>query len=175
METEQDLVVKALETALKMEEEGKKYYRKSIEQCSSKLSKDLLIWLADEEDKHKHKFKKIYDSIAGKQGWPVFDLNENSNAWLKTTFRESVRASKPISECKTDIYIMEKAMELENQSHNFYADRSNKASYKTEKAFYSSIAGEEMSHYLALVDYREYLIDPASYFVKTERHSLDGA
>ena len=33
---------------------------------------------------------------------------------------------------------------------------------------------EERGHYLALVDYREYLIDPAGWFRKAEHHSLDG-
>ena len=175
MNEEQNLVIKALETALKMEEEGKKYYRESIQQCASKLSKELLGWLADEEDVHKHKFKKIYDSIAEKKGWPAFDLNERRDEWLRTNFKESIRADKPAAECKTDIYVMGKAMDLENKTYNFYTDRSNNSAYDTEKTFYLSVAREEMSHYLALADYREYLIDPAGYFVKSERHSLDGA
>ena len=38
----------------------------------------------------------------------------------------------------------------------------------------SSVA-EESETYLALIDYLEYLDDPAGWFTKMEHHSLDGA
>jgi hypothetical protein len=45
--------------------------------------------------------------------------------------------------------------------------------YDTEKEFYEQLA-KEREHELALVDYYEYLADPAGWFVKIERPSLDG-
>jgi hypothetical protein len=37
------------------------------------------------------------------------------------------------------------------------------------------VASEEKEHYLILLDYFEYLKDPAAWFVQKEHPSLDGA
>ena len=48
--------------------------------------------------------------------------------------------------------------------------------YKSDggKDFYETIAGEEREHKLVLLDYYEYMHDPAGWYVKAEHHSLDG-
>jgi rubrerythrin len=65
-------------------------------------------------------------------------------------------------------------MELENKTEKFYTSQGEEAVYDAERKLYTSLAAEERGHYLALVDYREYLIDPAGWFRKEEHHSLDG-
>jgi rubrerythrin len=65
-------------------------------------------------------------------------------------------------------------MEMENKTEKFYSSRGAEAVYGAEKKLYTSLAAEERGHFLALVDYREYLIDPAGWFRKAEHHSLDG-
>jgi rubrerythrin len=67
-----------------------------------------------------------------------------------------------------------KAMEMENETEKFYSSRGKEAGYDAARKLYTSLAAEEKGHYLTLVDYREYLIDPAGWFRKTEHHSLDG-
>jgi rubrerythrin len=174
MEEEQRKIGDGLKLALQMETEGKEYYLNSIEECNSKLSKDLLFWLAGEEDKHKGKFRGIYESIVAQKGWPEIAVQQDAGLWLKTNFKEMVRTAKPVAECRTDITVMEKAMEMEDNTYSLYSQRAKIASSEAEKKFYEAVAGEERNHYLALVDYREYLLDPSSYFIKAERHSMDG-
>jgi len=41
--------------------------------------------------------------------------------------------------------------------------------------FYEAVAAEEQVHHQVLLDYKEYLSDPAAWFVKSEHPSLDGA
>ena len=175
MNTEQKKVTEGLKLALQIENEGREYYKNSIRNCSSKLSKDLLSWLMNEEEKHKKRFEQLYDKIIENQKWPDISFNYTADSWLKTTFKSSLRATSHTVECRSDTYIIEKAMELEDKSCIIYQDRSKAATSDVEKTFYENMASEERGHYLALVDYREYLIDPSGYFVKTERHSLDGA
>jgi hypothetical protein len=64
-------------------------------------------------------------------------------------------------------------MTLENKTHDYYMDRASNATYDAERDFYQSVAGEERQHNLILLDYYEYLRDPAAWFVKTEHPSLD--
>ncbi|HAV10389.1 MAG TPA: hypothetical protein DCX22_02075 [Dehalococcoidia bacterium] len=63
---------------------------------------------------------------------------------------------------------------MELKSRNYYENQAADIASSTEKAFYLALAAEERGHYLTLVDYKEYLIDPAGYFLKSEHHSLDG-
>ena len=51
--------------------------------------------------------------------------------------------------------------------------QSKKAARGLEKEFYEAIAAEEHTHQMTLVDYKEYIQDPAAWFVKTERPNFD--
>ncbi|MCK4722939.1 MAG: hypothetical protein KAT75_06530 [Dehalococcoidia bacterium] len=42
------------------------------------------------------------------------------------------------------------------------------------RKLFQILATEERGHYLTLLDYREYLSDPAGWFVTQEHPSLDG-
>ena len=79
-----------------------------------------------------------------------------------------------VKAASTELDTIAKAMELENKTERFYTSQGEKAVYDAERKLYTSLAAEERGHYLALVDYREYLVDPAGWFRKTEHHSLDG-
>ena len=70
--------------------------------------------------------------------------------------------------------ILERQNLLQERWDDFYRSQGEKAQYDVEKKFYETLAAEERGHYLALVDYREYLVDPAGWFRKAEHHSLDG-
>jgi hypothetical protein len=61
-----------------------------------------------------------------------------------------------------------------NKTYDFYKAQGRKTIYNTEKDFYETLAGEEREHHLILLDYYEYLRDPAGWFVKKEHPSLDG-
>ena len=66
------------------------------------------------------------------------------------------------------------AIDKEKRSYDFYEHQAGNAAYNTEKEFYTTLAIEEREHELALLDYYEYLADPAGWFVKSEHSSLDG-
>lgn len=54
-----------------------------------------------------------------------------------------------------------------------YKSRAKIATHDAEREFYQALAGEEREHYLSLLDYYEYLKDPAGWFVTQEHPSLD--
>jgi rubrerythrin len=63
---------------------------------------------------------------------------------------------------------------MENKTYDFYKEQGKNAAYDTEENFYQALATQEREHYLVLLDYYEYLKDPAAWFVKTEHPTLDG-
>ncbi len=65
-------------------------------------------------------------------------------------------------------------MDMENKTYDFYKSQGKNATYDAERDFYEALAAQERGHHMVLLDYYEYLKDPAGWFVKKEHPSLDG-
>jgi rubrerythrin len=175
MESEQNKTLEALQIAIQMEIDGKEYYLKASQESSNELGKKLLQSLATEEDTHRQKFQEIYSAIRSKKAWPVSDFQPDGGKRLRTIFAratEEIRSTvKPLA---TELDAVQTAIEMENKTRDFYKSQSKNANYDTEKDFYETLASEESEHRLILLDYYEYLKDPAGWFVRKEHPSLDG-
>jgi len=175
MKNEQAKTIEALQYAIQMEVDGKEYYRKVSQESTNKVGKELFEWLAAEEDKHRQRFEDIYKAIKNKEAWPEIDIQPEERSDPGTLFFEAMEAADPnIKAAPAELDAITKAIEMENKTEDFYKSQSEEATYDAEKKFYEALAAEERGHYLALVDYREYLIDPAGWFTRIEHHSLDG-
>jgi rubrerythrin len=175
MDDEQAKTIEAVKFAIQMELDGKAYYQKASEESSTKTGKELFTWLAGEEDKHRQKFEEIFEAIQKKQAWPEIEIQPGKGDRLKTLFARALQTTDRNSRASTgEIESIDRAMDMEEQTRLFYVEQGKNAKYDAEKKFYESLAMEERGHYLALVDYKEYLIDPAGLFQKMEHHSLDG-
>jgi rubrerythrin len=172
---EQKNTLEAVKFSIQMEIDGKKYYLEASRRSTNKAGKELFQWLAAEEDKHRRIFAGIFDAIRKQKAWPEVRLAAGKGIKLETLFSKEMRAMQPDDKGKDgEIESISGAMEMENKTREFYISRHKQAAYDGEKKLYTALAAEEEGHYLALVDYREYLIDPAGYFRKAEHHSLDG-
>jgi rubrerythrin len=175
MKEEQGKTLEAIKFAIQMEIDGKKYYQKASRQSDNKVGRELFEWLAGEEDKHRRIFAGIYNAIRKKKDWPEVGIQPRKGAILDTVFSKEMKAAAPaVKATSSELDSIAKAMEMENRTREFYNNQDQKAAYDAEKKLYSALAAEEEGHYLTLVDYREYLIDPAGYFRKAEHHSMDG-
>jgi rubrerythrin len=175
METEQDKTLEALQIAIQMEIDGKKYYLKASQESSNELGKKLLQSLAAEEDSHRQKFEQIYDTIRKKKVWPVTDFQSDGGKRLRTIFVKAIEETgSKIKAPATELDAAQTAMDMENKTYDFYRSQREKATYDAERQFYHTLAGEEREHHLILLDYYEYLKDPAGWFVKKEHPSLNG-
>jgi len=175
METEQDKTLEALQIAIQMEIDGKKYYLKASQESSNELGKKLLRSLAAEEDVHRQKFEQIYDTIRKKKVWPVTDFQPDGGKRLRTIFAKAIEETgSKVKAPATELDAAQTAMDMENKTYDFYRSQREKATYDAERQFYHTLAGEEREHHLILLDYYEYLKDPAGWFVKKEHPSLNG-
>ncbi len=175
MEVEQDKTIKALQIALRMEIDGKEYYLKASRESSNEVGKKLLQSLAGEEDIHRQVFEKIYNAIRNKKGWPAADFQPDGGRSLRTIFaRETGKVGSNVKALATELDTIQKAMNMENKTYDFYKSRDENADYDAERDFYETLAAEERGHHTILLDYYEYLKNPAAWFVKKEHPSLDG-
>lgn len=175
MPSEQDTTLEALQTAIKMEIDGKKFYLKASQSSKNKLGKKLLEKLAEEEDEHRITFQNIYNEIKNKKGWPNVTYQGDGGQKLRTVFAEALEnMDKKIKSSTAELDDVKTAMKLENQTYDFYKRRSAVSSYDAEKQLYESIAMQEAEHHRLLQDYYEFLTDPAQWYTKTEHTSVDG-
>jgi len=175
METEQDKILEALQIAIQMEIDGKEYYLKASQESSNELGKKLLESLAAEEDVHRQQFEEIYSAIRSKKAWPTTDFQPDGGKRLRTIFaRATEEIGSNIKAPTTELDAVQTAMSMENKTYDFYKSQGGSATYAAERDFYETLAAEEREHHLILLDYYEYLKDPAGWFVRKEHPSLDG-
>ena len=175
MENEQEKIIEGLQLAIQMETDGKAYYQKASNNSSNKVGKELFEWLAGEEDKHRKRFEQIYSTIKDKKAWPKVEFNPTGEEKLADIFSRAMEdTDRKTPASADDKDAVSQAIDMETKTFDFYKNQSENASYETERQFYVTLASEERGHYLALVDYREYILDPSSWFTKMEHPSLDG-
>ena len=175
MTNEQDRTLQALQSAIQMEIEGKEHYLKASQESSNELGKKLLQSLATEEDNHRQKFEEIYKAIQSKRAWPVIDFHPDGGKRLRTIFTGVIeKTGSSIKPLATELDAVQMAIGMESKTHDFYKSQGEKATADAERGFYEALAGEEREHHLILLDYYEYLKDPAGWFVGKEHPSLDG-
>ncbi len=172
MVRDQDSILKILQLAIKMEQDGKKFYLRVSQESRHELGKKLMATLAGEEDIHRQQFEKIFEAIRQKKAWPKTDFHPDKGRHIQTIFAEAIKESVAATENEQDAVTV--AINMENQSYDLYKNQSLSAENTTEKQFFEALASEERGHQIALNDYLEFLKDPVDWFTMKERHSLDG-
>jgi len=175
MATEQDTALKGLKTAIQMEIDGKQFYLKASQKSSNEAGKKLLESLAAEEDIHRQKFEEIFESIRDKNAWPRVDFKPDGGSSLRTLFsRATGQVGKFVRASDSELDAVQTAVGMEGKTYDFYMSQSQSTLYPAARDFYEALASQEREHQLILVDYYEYLKNPAAWFVHSEHPSLDG-
>ena len=176
MKDEQSNLIEALKFAVQMELDGKKYYTQIAKESSNKVGKELYPWLASQEELHRQRFEEIYKSMSVNKEWPNINITPQKGQKPITLFSKAIKdASTSLKAKKDEIDALQKAMDMEIKSRDFYKQWGEKSISAVQRKFFNSISAEEQGHYMVLVDYKEYLVDPTGWFTRTEHHLLDGA
>lgn len=175
MVTEQDKTLEGLQTAIQMEIDGKEFYLKASQESSNEMGKELLKSLAAEEDTHRQKFEEIYEAIRSKKAWPETDFEPDGGRGLRTIVARAIeKIGTSIKAPATELDAVQTAMDMEGKTYDFYKAQSRNSAHDAARDFYEAVAVQEREHHLVLLDYYEYLKDPAAWFVSKEHPSLDG-
>jgi rubrerythrin len=167
--------LKALEIAMKLEEDGKKFYTDASEKAASSFAKDMFRSLAKDEDVHLTKVKEIYNKLKEERTWPKKVTTIGDVVKTKPVFPADARDLNMTEEAISEsVSVLNVGIEMEEKSLKFYNALAEKAIDPFEARFFIALAHEERGHYLTLWDYREYLEDPAGWFNVKEGFRLDG-
>jgi rubrerythrin len=165
-----------LSNAIKMEEEGKKYYLLSAEKTKNILGKKLFEKLAEYEDLHIKKIKEVFDSLnENKKIGFITSISGDVKELRKNIFSEEIKnIDKNVKIDDDDLSALKEGMRLEEKSENYYMELAKKTNDFFEKRFYLTLSYEERGHYLLLFDSLEYLTNPELWFLLHEKPTLDG-
>jgi rubrerythrin len=173
--SEQERILQAINMAIEMELDGKECYLAASKGSTNEAGRKLLQSLAEEEDNHRQSFEGIYNSISKGRDWPPIDLGTDKARYIRNTLVKTCQSlGMSVGGTSSELDAVKVAIDKEKKSYDFYENQASEAIYDTEKSFYEALAREEREHELALLDYYEYLTDPAGWFVKVEHPSLDG-
>ena len=176
MKEEQAGILEALKFAIQMELDGKKFYTRAGRESANKLGKELYPWLATQEDKHRKIFEEIYHAITTDNKWSEIDIKIEKGEKPVTIFASAIKkVGDAVKDKQSEIKVAEKALEMELKSRDYYRQQADRSKSAVEKEFFVAISEEEQGHYLAIIDYKEYITDPVGWFTRTEHHLLDGA
>jgi rubrerythrin len=159
-----------------METSGQEYYLKAGRESNNELGKKLLESLSTEETIHRQKFEEIYNNIRTKKAWLVTNFQPDRGKRLRTIFAKTTElVGSEIKPLINELDVVQTAISLENKTRDFYKSQGRSATHTAERDFYETLVIEEREHSLILLDYFEYLKDPAGWFVSKEHPSLDGS
>ena len=169
-------LIETVKFSIQMELDGKKFYIAAGKQSENRLGKELYAWLATQEDHHRFRFEAIYKSITEKKGLPLEHITLNKTSGIGTIFREAIKTTgQTLKTQKSELAGVEKAIEMEIKSRDYYKKQAGGSASDIVRKFLLAVSAEEQGHYLALIDYKEYMLDPVDWFTRTEHHLLDGA
>ena len=158
-----------------MELDGKECYLAASKASTIEAGKKLLHSLAEEENNHRQTFEGIYNAIRQGRDWPHIDLGTDRAVDIRDTLVMTCQAlGVNVGGTSSELDAVKVAIDKEKKSYDFYEKQASQAIYDSEKSFYAALAREEREHELTLLDYYDYLADPAEWFVKAEHLSLDG-
>ncbi len=176
MTGDQVKTLEGLQKALKMEEDGKKFYLTASRQARNEPGKKLFQTLAAEEDIHARVFTDIYHSMAEQQKWPPTSFKPDGGKHLRTVFAQELSnsASAAVKGTDSEVAAADAGLDMENKTWDYYQKLMKAASFSQERAFYEALSSQEKEHQLVLQDYAEFLKDPVAFYVNKEKPGLDG-
>ncbi len=169
--------LKILEAAIRMEEDGRRFYLRSGRAAKNAVAKRLLISLAGEELKHIDRIKEIHSGLKADKDWADFGkfISKTAKAKLRLVFKPLSTAEKRrLKADPSNLEAIKISMGKEKNSYRYYDQQSKATDIRIAKVFYERLKKEEEHHYELLEDAYSLLSDPASWFVHEEGRVMEG-
>jgi len=161
--------MKAVETAIKMEEDAVRFYSEAAEKTRHPFGKRMFQSFSLDEKRHLEMLKDILNGLdieirQGEPGEAVKSIFET----LKAEMMERVEATTD------EMNALKTALEMERKGYEHYKGLSAGTSDEKEKALFQRLAGEEEKHYNILQNTYAFLSDTGNWFMWEELAIVDG-
>jgi len=165
----------ALEVALNNETREREFYLKNAKRTKNALGRRMFQQIGDDELEHYERLKQLHQKWVKQEKWPETVPLKVRDTIVKDILLEFLKeADKTAKGDSDDLEAVRTALDFEAKGARFYAELRDSVSNPKEKQFFDLLSRMENEHYVSLKDTEEYFIDPASWYVKVEHHTLDG-
>lgn len=158
-------LLEPLRVALKLEEEGRKFFADCAQTVQGKVARQTFAFLAEEEVRHIERIKQFYKSLE-KSGNPSDEDVPVSNAEQRMTeFNDWLAGLKgEVDPMLSDVEAYRTALKFENGAEEFYAKQANDSAHPLVKKFYRWLIHEEEMHGRVINSCLKFAQDPAAWF-----------
>jgi rubrerythrin len=159
----------ALKRALKMEEDGKKFYEKCLRETKNDLGKWMFEFLIRAEESHIKKFQELYKVLETSGKWPEKMETSAPRDVPVNIFAEALAHSKEKElGTNSDIEALKFALNFEEEGIKYYQANAAAATDPMEKKFYMLLVHEETEHFLSINDSLAFMENPQLYYHQKE-------
>ena len=169
------LMIKALKDAVQMEIDGQKFYQQSAQAAKTPGTREIFDYLAVQEKYHIQKIQEIYQALEKDPQWSEALASFAPPHHQPNVFAELLKKGAMGQGDAGDLQALQTGMQLEEKSIAYYNKLAREAADPLERRFFLSLVNEERGHYLALLDFHNYLADPADWFYISQMGHVDGA
>lgn len=165
----------ALEVALNNEMKEREFYLKNAKRTKNPLGKAMFRQIGDDELEHYERLKQLQQKWNNQGKWDETVPLKVKDTIVKDILLEYIKKIDELSEGDSDdLKAVQIAIDFEAKGAKFYAELRDSVTDPKEKQFFDLLSRIENEHYLSLKDTEEYFIDPKSWYLKVEHHTLDG-
>ncbi|HWR83299.1 MAG TPA: ferritin family protein [Candidatus Deferrimicrobium sp.] len=158
------------EFAMKMEEDGRKFYLEHAAKQASPHLKRILEELADDERKHYAIFKSLNEGLPAE-----FERTRETKilSSVRNVFETLKSERKELSFPPDAQQIWEQAREIEKKSEDFYRQKAGEVTLSEQKQILNRIADEEHKHWVTVESVIKFLDRPRHWLEDAEWSNLE--
>jgi rubrerythrin len=175
MAAKECLILNDLKTAIQMEQDGKKFYEEAAQKAKNEGTAEIFRYLAKGEVYHILRIEEIYEALEKAPTWTESMCEFSPPTEDPKIFSAALAKGNMGTGDANDLKALEIGMQMETKSIEFYQRLAKQAQDPMERRFLLSLVNEERGHYNYLVDYRNFLLDPADWYYIKEMGHVDGA
>jgi rubrerythrin len=152
-----EYLLQALQEAIRMEEEGRKYYLEGASRTCAGQVRQALEFLALSETRHIEKLTRIFQSLSQEPSWTETMAVKEPPPSRPNLFARPAASSGPWAGMAEDFNIMNRVLRMEQEGADYYQDLAQNATSPLAQRFFLAVADEERDHYNLIKDLMDFL------------------
>ena len=158
-------LLEPLRMALKLEQEGRRYFREAADSAESQQARQTFEFLAAEENKHIERINEFYQSIKDTGGTEPASIDTQGLEQRLTLFNDELaKLRSEVKPTMSDIEAYRVALKFENGAEQLYARQMEETDNPHAREFFAWLIREEGVHTSVLESCLQFAEDPAAWF-----------
>jgi len=157
--------------AIKMEQNGYKFYAEAGKKAGTDVAKKTFEFLAENELLHIESIRKFYDTLKEKGEFPALTFDNVEGGRMKdlTIFSENISSLRDkVRPSDDDKKALEFAMDFENSGYKYYEKMLEDVKDEKLVKFLKFLLAEESRHFDIIQKTHSYITDSDNWFMYEE-------